>query len=134
MQAIYFAAKYPELVSCMYLDAPVVNLLSCPFGIGKGLPHGEEFERHKGMNIAELIGYRNHPLDNLDKLVESKIPVFLVNGDSDSLVPYEENGKFLNDLYEKNGLVIETVIKKGGDHHPHGLEDVSPVISFIMTH
>jgi hypothetical protein len=134
MQAIYFAAKYPELVSCMYLDAPVVNLLSCPFGIGKGLPHGEEFERHKGMNIAELIGYRNHPLDNLDKLAESKIPVFLVNGDSDSLVPYEENGKFLNDLYEKNGLVIETVIKKGGDHHPHGLPDNTPIINFIIKY
>ena len=30
-----FAAKYPEYVSCLYLDAPVLNLLSCPAGIGE---------------------------------------------------------------------------------------------------
>ncbi len=84
------------------------------------------------MDVTKLIGYRNHPLDHLDKLAESKIPVFLVSGDSDSLVPYEENGKYLNDLYEEKGLVIQTVIKKGGDHHPHGLRDNTPVIEFIL--
>ena len=29
-----FAAKYPEKVSALYLDAPVMNLLSCPAGLG----------------------------------------------------------------------------------------------------
>ena len=34
MHAVYIAAKYPEYVSLLYLDAPVLNLLSCPCGIG----------------------------------------------------------------------------------------------------
>lgn len=31
MQAVYFAAKYPQYAACAYLDAPVMNYLSWPF-------------------------------------------------------------------------------------------------------
>lgn len=135
MQGIYFATKYPQYVSCMYLDAPVVNFLSCPAGLGRasGLMW-EEFETNIGMTMSELIGYRNHPLDNLPKLVKHKIPVILVSGDSDKTVPYEENGMFLDQIYRENGIAIETIIKKGGDHHPHGLEDNTPIIEFILRY
>lgn len=134
MQGIYFAAEYPQYVSCMYLDAPVVNLLSCPGGLGKGTSMFEEFYSHTGVTMSELIGYRNHPLDNLSKLVKNNIPVILVSGDSDTVVPYDENGKFLNDIYVENNCVIETIIKKGGDHHPHSLEDNTPIIDFILKY
>lgn len=30
--AVQFAAKYPELVSYLYLDAPVINFMSCLCG------------------------------------------------------------------------------------------------------
>ena len=134
MQGIYFAAEYPQYVSCMYLDAPVVNLLSCPGGLGKGTSMFEEFYSHTGVTMSELIGYRNHPLDNLSKLVKNNIPVILVSGDSDTVVPYDENGKFLNDIYVENNCIIETIIKKGGDHHPHSLEDNTPIIDFILKY
>ena len=60
MQAIYLAAKYPEKVSCMYLDAPVVNFLSCPFGFGKAtaeLPR-EEFIEARGIDEIEILSFR----------------------------------------------------------------------------
>ena len=131
MQGIYFASKYPELVSCMYLDAPVVNLLSCPGGVGKGACALEQFSSHTGMDLIELLGYRNHPLDHLPNLVKHNIPLFLVSGDSDKVVPYDENGKYINKIYTENNCTIETVIKEGGDHHPHGLTDNTPIIDFI---
>ena len=135
MQGIYFAAKYPELVSCLYLDAPVVNFLSCPFGFGKGNPHAiEEFTENTGISETDILSYRNHPLDNLDKLIEHNIPVILVCGDSDTIVPYVENGKYINDLYEKNNCTIKTIIKEGCDHHPHSLEDNAPIIDFILKY
>ena len=34
--ATKFTAKYPEMVECLYLDAPVVNYMSCPCGFGVG--------------------------------------------------------------------------------------------------
>lgn len=134
MQGIYFATKYPEYVSCMYLDAPVVNLLSCPGGLGKGFSYMDEFTAHTGMGLDELMVYRDHPYDHLQKLVGYNIPVILVSGDCDSIVPYEENGRYINDIYKENGCVIKTIIKEGADHHPHSLPDNSPIIEFISEY
>lgn len=135
MQGIYFGAKYPQYVSCMYLDAPVVNLLSCPGGFGKGVTTMRaEFTEHKGMDMTELLSYRDHPLDHLPKLAENNIPVALVSGDSDTIVPFDENGKLLENAYKANNCTIETYIKRGGDHHPHGLEDNTPIIEFITKY
>ena len=79
----------------MYLDAPVVNLLSCPAGLGKANKNFmEEFEKHKKMTLTDLLSYREHPLDYIPQLVKNKIPLMLVSGDSDTVVPYCENGAF----------------------------------------
>ncbi len=132
MQAIYLGAKHPELVSCMYIDAPVVNFLSCPAGLGKrkvGLL--DEFTKARGMTLIDLLSYRKHPLDYIPKLVEARIPVVLVSGDSDTVVPFDENGELLKKAYEEAGCIIETFIKPGGDHHPHGLHDITPIADFI---
>ena len=135
MQGVYFAAKYPEYVSCLYLDAPVMNLLSCPGGVGKADDSlMEEFENARGMNICDLINYREHPIDFVPELIKHNIPVVLVSGDSDTSVPYDENGKLLNDAYVKNGCTIKTIIKEGGDHHPHSLDDNTPIIEFISKY
>ncbi len=133
MQAIYLAAKHPEKVSCMYVDAPVVNFLSCPFGFGKKTTPSmtEEFIKARGMDAISILSFRRHPLDYLPALTVHNIPVLLVSGDSDTVVPFDENGKLLKDAYETAGCIIETHIKPGGDHHPHGLADCSPIIDFI---
>lgn len=136
MQAIYFAAKYPEYVSAMYLDAPVINLLSCPAGLGGKATDAlyAEFQAATGMSISKLLSFRNHPLDHFEALVENDIPVFLVAGDSDGTVPFEENGALLDEYYKKHGGKIETVVKPGCDHHPHGLSDNTPIIEFILKY
>lgn len=131
MHAVYFAAKYPEYVSAMYLDAPVLNLLSCPCGVGiAGGDMYEEFVRDTGVTVSELINYRNHPIDLVDGIIENKIPAFLVCGDSDRVVPYCENGRYLAEKYRKSDVAFYEIIKPGCDHHPHGLEDSSPLIEF----
>ena len=135
MQGIYFASKYPELVSCMYLDAPVVNFLSSPAGVGKGHSDAmDEFQEHTGMGLVDLMTYRNHPQDHLTNLVKHNIPIILISGDIDSYVPYEENGILIDNIYKDNNCTIETIIKEGGDHHPHSLEDNRPIIDFILKY
>ena len=86
------------------------------------------------MELTALLGYRNHPLDHLPTMVKHNIPIILVSGDSDSIVPYDENGKYINDIYIENNCTIKTIIKKGGDHHPHSLLDNSPIIDFILKY
>ena len=135
MQAIYLGAKYPELVPAMYIDAPVVNLLSCPAGLGgSDGSMFKEFEENRHMTLSELLSFRKHPLDYIPDLVKNNIPVFLVCGDSDKTVPYEENGKLVYDAYKKAGCNITLVLKPGCDHHPHGLNDNTPIIEFVKKY
>ena len=130
--AVYFASFYPELVSVLYLDAPVLNYLSCPCAVGGSDPTMyDEFVRHKGMTVHDLINYRNHPIDNVGKLIAAGIPVALVCGDSDQTVPYRENGLALSEMYRAGGVPFFEVLKPGCGHHPHGLEDNTALIEFV---
>ncbi|MBQ7565585.1 MAG: hypothetical protein IJT18_00555 [Oscillospiraceae bacterium] len=132
MQAVYLASEYPHLIAALYLDAPVMNLLSCPCGLGAAVDDHmyEEFYKARGMTVAALLNYRDHPVDRIPALIESRIPVALVCGDSDGTVPYLENGKLLSDAYRRAGLPFLEILKPGCDHHPHGLEDNTPLVEF----
>ena len=127
-----FAARHPEYVSALYLDAPVLNLLSCPAGIGVARnDHLEEFILATGMTLSELISYREHPIDKMHLLLKNNIPIVLVYGDSDEIVPYSENGAIIEKYYRENGGTILSIGKEKCGHHPHGLDDNTPVIEFV---
>ncbi|MBQ2694187.1 MAG: alpha/beta hydrolase [Clostridia bacterium] len=136
--AIKFAAKYPELVACLYVDAPVLNYMSCPCGFGIGDSCCEdfpEFFESLGLkNISELICYLDMPMHKLPILVENRTPVIIVAGGSDKTVPYEENGLMLEKAYKENGIDIAVYVKPDCGHHPHGLENPTPVVEFIKKY
>ena len=130
--ATKFAAKYPECVSALYLDAPVMNFLSCPAGLGiGGNDLFQEFIDATGMGLPELICYREHPIDKMPLLLQNNIPIMLVYGDADLVVPYTENGALLEKFYRENGGQIVVIGKEGCGHHPHGLPDNTPIIEFV---
>lgn len=137
MMSILLAAKHPEVINALYIDAPVVNFLSCPARLGNApdVTDGmwEEFERAWKMTKQELLTFRGHPIDYLDKLVENKIRVYMAYGDSDKTVPYEENGIALERKYKENGLegLIYIDKKVGVDHHPHGPSDIDFAIKYL---
>ncbi len=127
-----FTAKYPEYVSALYLDAPVMNFLSCPAGVGcAGDDMMAEFTNAMGMTLTDLLSYRETPIDKMHILLGNKIPVIMVYGDSDNVVPYHENGYILEKYYRENGGIIETYGKENCGHHPHGLSDNTPIIEFV---
>lgn len=135
--SVNFAARYPDYTSLLYLDAPVMNLLSCPMGFGVGESLGEngsgwrEIADAYGFDISHLLTYREHPIDKLPSLAEHRIPVALVYGDSDTTVPYVENGAILEEYYKKHGLTLYVVAKEGCGHHPHGVTDTAALADFI---
>jgi hypothetical protein len=138
--AIKLAARHPECVSCLCLDAPVLNYMSCPcgFGVAKSLNDGKGIDEIlQALNLgslSELLCYREQPMHQLPLLVKHRIPAVMVSGDSDTTVPYCENGIMLEQTYRETGLDLEVYMKPGGDHHPHGLPDPEPVVRFIMRH
>lgn len=132
MHAVYFAAKYPEYVSSLYLDAPVLNLLSCPCGVGMADNNMyEEFVGNTGFTVSKLINYRNHPIDLVDTVINKRIPAFLVCGNKDKVVPYSENGQLLAEKYRESDVPFKEIIKPGCGHHPHGLTDYTLLIEFV---
>lgn len=140
MISIKMAARYPELVNCLYIDAPVVNYMSwpCAFGVGKGTSAPNKYSeifKALGMNsVSQIMACRDMPLDKIPVLVANNIPVVMVAGDSDQIVPYCENGVFLEKAYKDAGVDIEVYIKPGADHHPHGLADPKAPLDFIVRH
>ncbi len=136
--AARFAIKYPQYISCLYLDAPVLNLLSYPGGFGDAELSSDteyiKFQTQAGITHTQLLSYREHPIDKVDVLLNNNIPVMMVAGDSDKVVPYHENGAILEKQYKEKGGCIKVIIKPGCDHHPHSLEDSSPSAEFILAH
>ena len=48
--------------------------------------------------------------------------------------PWKENAKIVKERYEAMGGPIELIQKPGIGHHPHGLEDPSPILDLIRKH
>ncbi len=135
LYACKVAAKYPELIDVLYIDAPVMNLLSCPCDLGIGSSNlFDEYYRVMKTTKSELLSYRDNPIDKMDILLKNDIPVVLVAGGSDTVVPFEENGALLEKYYKENGGRIKVYIKPECGHHPHGLEDFKKVVDDVENY
>ena len=138
MMSILLASKYPDCIEALYLDAPVVNYLSCParFGNAVDVTDGmwQEFESAWNMSKSELLTFREHPLDKIDELIKNKIRIYMAYGDSDRTVPYDENGIAIEKAYLSNNLekLLFLDRKVGVDHHPHGPTDIDIAIKFLV--
>jgi len=133
-----WAIANPDKVACIFGDAPVCDIRSWPGGKGKG--PGSPAEWQKLMDVfgfaseSEAMAYGGNPIDNLAPLAEHGIPILHVYGDADESVPWDENTGVLADRYRQLGGDITLIGKPGCAHHPHGLEDPTPVVEFILGH
>ena len=57
-----------------------------------------------------------NPLDNLAGLLKHRVPMFVVHGDSDAAVTYDDNTRILKERYETGGGPITVKIVKGEGH------------------
>ena len=109
-QAVRFAGFYPELVSCMYIDAPVLNYCDFPAKLRtpdlfEDIWQDEFLPVYPGMTRAKLLTFDQHPICMADTLLEHKIPIIMVWGIQDQTVYYNENGLLLEKAYEGTGLM-----------------------------
>jgi lysophospholipase L1-like esterase/pimeloyl-ACP methyl ester carboxylesterase len=133
-----WAEANPDKVSCIYGDNPVLDFKSWPGGKGKGPGSPDDWKAliadYHFADEAAAMAYGKNPIDNLKPLVDAHIALIHVVADADEVVPYEENTVILVDRYRKMGGTIETIVKHGFHHHPHGLDDPTPVVDFVMKH
>lgn len=130
LYACNFALAYPDRVAAMYLDAPVLDIKSWPRK--KAPACWEECKRCYGLTESTWQDFHGSPADRLDELAATGIPIFLVAGDADSSVPFSENAARLIEAFGGEGKpAFGYIVKPGAEHHPHGLEDPTPVCDFL---
>jgi len=133
-----WAAAHPDCVACIYGDNPVCDFKSWPGGKGKGPGSPADWQELQRVyhfpSEQEALAYDKNPIDNLKPLAEAKIPLIHLCGDADEVVPYPENTVILKERYEALGGTIQVIVKPGFKHHPHGLDDPTPIVAFILTH
>lgn len=131
-----WAAAHPKSVTCIYGDAPVCDFKSWPGGKGRGDGSPDDWKKLIGdygfKDEAEALAYRGNPIDRLSPLARAHVPIIHVCGDADTVVPMPENTDIVKSRYLKMGGKIEVIVKHGVGHHPHGLDDPTPIVDFIM--
>jgi hypothetical protein len=70
-------------------------------------------------------------VDRLAPLAKAKVGLIHVVGDTDDVVPVAENTGLIESRYQALGGRIQVIHKPGVGHHPHGLDDPAPVVTFI---
>jgi lysophospholipase L1-like esterase len=133
-----WAEANPTRVSVLYGDNPVCDFKSWPGGKGVGPGSPDDWRKlqhdYGFASEAEALAYRKNPIDNLAPLARAKVPIIHVSADADEVVPYPENTVLLQQRYERLGGSIRVIVKHGFKHHPHGLDDPTPLVDFILAH
>ena len=133
-----WAAANPDKVACIYGDAPVCDFKSWPGGKGKGKGSPRDWklvlERYGFADDAAALASKQNPVDNLAPLAAAKVPLLHVYGDADDVVPWDENTGVIAERYRQLGGSITLIAKPGVGHHPHGLDDPTPIVKFIAQH
>jgi len=128
----------PEKVACIYGDAPVCDFKSWPGGKGKGKGGGGTWQQciqaYGFKDEAEALAYKGNPVDSLEPLAKAKVPLLLIVGDADDVVPVAENSAIIEERYKKLGGPVTVIHKPGVGHHPHSLKDPKPIVEFVLKH
>jgi pimeloyl-ACP methyl ester carboxylesterase len=132
-----WAAANPEKVACIYGDAPVCDFKSWPGGKGTGKGSDAAWKQclaAYGFTLKQALEFEGNPLDNLQPLAKANIPLLNVVGDADEVVPVSENTAILAKRYRELGGSIQVIGKPGIGHHPHSLNDPTPIVEFIIRY
>ena len=132
-----WASANPDKVVCLYGDAPVCDIRSWPGGKGTGKGSEADWLRALtayGLTEETAIEFKGSPIDQLAPLAKARIPILHVVGDADLVVPIAENSNVIEKRYRELGGSMQVIHKPGVGHHPHALEDPTPIVDFIVTH
>lgn len=135
--AFNWAVRHPEQVAAIYGDAPVLDFKSWPAGKGRSKGSPEDWQRLLqvyGFTQTAALKYKGNPVDQAKPLAKAGIPVIIVCGAADTVVPVAENTTIFEKRYRKYGGMITVISKPGVDHHPHSLKDPTPIVDFLLQH
>ncbi len=129
LPAMNWAIRNPQDVLGVYLDAPVLDIASWPKPSSAAL--WEKCLSAYGLEESNSDSWEG-PLDKLARLSEARVPIMVVAGGADDVVPFSENSGILERRYQELHGDIEVIVKAGEGHHPHSLLDPDPVLDWTL--
>lgn len=129
LMALAWAEKHPSEVAAIAGIYPVSNIASYP-GVAKA---AWAYGMTAGEFAKELPAY--NPIDNLAPLAKTRVPLYILHGDSDETVPIALNSALLRYRYAALGGPIRLrVIKRQGHSLNPVFFDDEPLAQFIIVH
>lgn len=134
LHSVNYASRYPESVGMLYLDAPLLSMVSYPMLHRDRDRVWPEIAGAYGFSDpSEVFLYNEQPVHRLAVLADHGIPATLVYGDADTTVPAEQNAEVFAAYYRFRGCSLRVYVKHGCDHHPHGPADPLPVVRDLLA-
>ena len=113
LMMLAWGMRNPDKVRAFVGIYPVCNLASWPLTRSKDATLAD-FAMTEVELRAKLSQF--NPVDNLQGLLTNQVPMFVVHGDSDEVVPYDDNTRMLKDRYEAGGGRITVKLIAGEGH------------------
>jgi len=113
LMMLCWAFRNPENVGAFVGIYPVCNLASWPLRQMKQATLDDY-----GMTEAEILTNltKLNPPENLQQLAKAQVPIFLLYGDDDKVVPHNENSLLIEDTYKRLGGSVEVKVVPGAGH------------------
>ena len=113
LMMLSWAVKNPNKVKAFAGIYPVLNLRSWPMTRNLSSTLVDfELDQDTFFKTADL----HNPIHQLKGLARAKVPLFMVHGDSDRIVPLEENTEIVINRYTKLGGGAEVKVVPGKGH------------------
>ena len=108
-----WAVKNPKKLKSFIGIYPVLNLRSWP--IKRSLSSTlSDFGMDQDAFLESVD--RHNPIHQLEGLAKAKVPLFILHGDSDRVVPLEENTQVVVEKYLKLGGEAKVKVVRGKGH------------------
>ncbi|MCA8988130.1 MAG: prolyl oligopeptidase family serine peptidase [Planctomycetaceae bacterium] len=131
MMLLSWAVDHPQNVGAFVGIYPVLNLSSWPLQRSEAATLAD-FKLTRDEFVSRLDEL--NPINRLSGMIEHKVPVFIVHGDSDLSVPYNENSALLKERYEKESGRIEVKLIPGEGHKATpAFFECSELVNFVLS-
>ena len=113
LMMLTWAMNHPGKVRAVAGIYPVCNLESWPLKRNQGATLADFGMSERALR-SKLKSF--NPVDNLDGLARNAVPVFMVHGDSDKVVPLSENSAIVKKRYTALGGKVKLKVIPGKGH------------------
>jgi len=127
-----WAKANPTKVTAIYGDNPLLDLRAFPNNTPEARAMRKQCLESYGITEAQLPDFKGSPIDGLEALAAAKVPVFLVLGVKDDVVPITQHADVLEARYKALGGSVTRWEKPEAGHHPHGLHPVAPLVDAVL--